>query len=292
MNKRTYLTALCLLPLLLPAQTNEPQLWGKCSLDDFQQEPYVQWYAPNYAGYEPNPAIVEELKRFDWADYSATVFLGTWCGDSRREVPRFVKLLDAVGFPHQRLTLVGLSAEDSVYKQSPTREERGRHIYRAPTFILSKKGAEAGRIVEFPVLSLERDLLAILYNRYTPNYEAYLRLSQWLDEGALNDRNISHRGLAWQIKGLTQSVNELNSYGHVLSRSGSEGLEAAVNVFRINSYLYPEAWQPQRYLAEALYEQNNGEQALKAIQKAIELNKDVRNVKSLLETEEKIKSLP
>lgn len=287
-----YLTALCLLPLLLPAQTGEPQLMGKCSLDDFQQEPYAQWYAKNYADYEPNPAIVEELKRFDWADYSATVFLGTWCGDSRREVPRFAKLLDAVGFPQQGLTLVAVGAEAPVYKQSPTHEERGRHIYRVPTFILSKKGAEAGRIIEFPVLSLERDLLAILSNRYTPNYEAYLRLSQWLDEGTLNDRNLSHRGLARQIKGLTQSVNELSSFGHVLSRSGSEGLEAAVNVFRINAYLYPEAWQPQRSLAEALYERKDGKQALEAIQKALELNKDVRNVKSLLEVEEKIKSLP
>jgi tetratricopeptide (TPR) repeat protein len=285
-----YLIAACLLPVLLPAQNQEPQLVGKCSLDDFQKEPYSEWYTKNYADYEPNPEIINQLKNFNWKDYSVTVFLGTWCGDSRREVPRFVKALDDAGFPQQAITVIAVSAEDSVYKQSPTHEERGRHIYRVPTFIISKKDREVNRIVEIPAVSPERDLLAILNDTYTPGYESYLHLSQWLDEGILNDNNISHRGLARRIKHLTQSVGELNNYGYVLSKSGSKGLEAAINVFKINAYLYPEAWQPPRYLAEALYDTGNYAQALNAIQKAIELNRDMKNAKSLLELENKIKS--
>jgi hypothetical protein len=273
------------------AQTDEPQLWGKCTLDDFRKAPYSEWYTKNYTDYEPNPATVKQLEKFNWKDYSITVFLGTWCGDSRREVPRFIKTLDAIGFPQHAITIIAISAADSVYKQSVTREERGRHIYRAPTFVISKKDSEVNRIVEIPVMSLERDLLAILNSKYTPNYESYIYLSQWFDEGTLNDNNISHRGLARQIKHLTQSVGELNSYGHVLSRSGGAGLDAAINVFKINTYLYPEAWQPQMSLAQALYEKGDGEQALKTIQKAIELNKDVQNVKRLLELEDKIKIL-
>ncbi|MDR2121033.1 MAG: hypothetical protein LBP64_09225 [Tannerella sp.] len=291
MNKRMYLIAACLLPILLSAQTDEPQLWGKCTLDDLQKAPYSEWYTANYAGYEPNPAIVRQLKNFDLKDYSATVYMGTWCGDSRREVPRFIKIWDAAGFPQQGITVIAVSAEDSVYKQSVTREERGKHIYRVPVFVISKKGSEVNRIVEIPVATLERDLLAILNNRYTPNYESYIYLSRWFDEGVLNDKNISHRGLARHIKHLTQSVGELNGYGYVLSKSGGEGLEAAINVFKINAYLYPEAWQPLMSLAEALYDKGDGEQALKTIQKAIGLNRDVRNVKSLLELEDKIKTL-
>jgi putative ABC transport system permease protein len=291
MNKLTCFMAACLLPLLLSAQTAEPQLWGKCSLDDLRKEPYAEWYTKNYADYEPNPEIIEQLKNVNWKDYSVSIFLGTWCGDSRREVPRFIKMLDAVGFLQREISLIAISAEDSVYKQSLTREERGRHIYRAPTFILSKKGGEVNRIVETPVVSLERDLLAILNRRYTPNYASYIYLSQWFDEGALNDKNVSHRGLARQIKHLTYSVGELNNYGYVLSASGNKELEAAVNVFQINTYLYPDAWQPQMSLAEAFYRKGDAEQALRAIQKAIELNKDVRNVKSLLELEDEIKQL-
>jgi tetratricopeptide (TPR) repeat protein len=279
-----------LLPAVLAAQTDGAQLWGKCSLDDFRKAPYSEWYAKNYAEYEPNPAIVGQLKTFNWKDYSVTVFLGTWCGDSRREVPRFVKVLDAVGFPPEAITFIAISAEDSVYKQSAAREERGRHIYRAPTFILSKKGREVNRIVETPAVSLERDLLAILQNSYTPNYESYIYLSRWLDEGVLHDGNISHRGLARQIRHLTHSAGELSNYGHVLAKSGGEGLDAAINVYKINISLYPEAWQPRVSLAEALYDRGDREQALEAIQKAIELNRDVQNVKSLLEWEDKIKN--
>jgi thiol-disulfide isomerase/thioredoxin len=291
MNKPTYLIATCLLPLFLSAQTNDPQLWGRATLDDLRQEPYSEWYLKNYADYEPDPEIIGQLKNLSWEDYSVAIFLGTWCGDSRREVPRFIKILDAAGFPQQAVELIAISADDSVYKQSPAREEQGRHIYRAPTFILSKKGSEVNRIVEIPVVSLERDLLAIVVGRYMPNYASYVYLSQWFDEGALNDRNLSHRGIARQIKRLTQSVGELNSYGYVLSKSGGKGLDAAINVFRINAYLYPDAWQPLRSLADAWYDKGDGEQALQAIRKALELNKEVGNVKSLLELEDKIQRL-
>jgi tetratricopeptide (TPR) repeat protein len=290
MNKLMSFAIACLCPVLLSAQADEPQLWGACSLDDLKQAPYSEWFTKNYAEYEPNPSIVTQLKDFNWKDYSITVFLGTWCGDSRREVPRFIKTLDAAGFPRSEIAVIAISAEDSVYKQSVGREERGRHIYRAPTFIISKKGSELNRIVETPVASLERDLLAVLRGNYTPNYQAYIYLSQWFDEGLLTDRNVSYEGLAWQIKHLTQWVGELNSFGHVLARSGGEGLDAAINVFRINTYLYPDAWQSHMNLAEALYEKGDPGQALGAIQKAIELNRDARNAEMLLEWYDKIKN--
>jgi hypothetical protein len=40
-----------------------------------------------------------------------------------------------------------------------------------PTIIVEQKGAEIGRIIEFPVTSLEKDLLTILRKeKYQPNY--------------------------------------------------------------------------------------------------------------------------
>ncbi|MDR1623490.1 MAG: hypothetical protein LBS04_00745 [Tannerellaceae bacterium] len=289
MKIRTCLLAACLLPVFLAAQHREVPLLGKCSPDDFRKEPYAEWYTANYAAYEPHPEIISQLETFNRKGYAVTVFLGTWCGDSRREVPRFMKVLDAAGFPQEAVTLIAVSAEDSVYKQSPTHEERARHIYRVPTFILWDKGREINRIVEIPVVSPERDLLAILKGAYTPAYESYPYLSQWFDEGILNDGNLSHRGLARRIKPLAQSVGELNTCGYVLSKSGGKGQEAAINVFKINAYLYPEAWQPFMYLARALYERGDYSQALEAIRKAIELNGETKNVRSLLEMEDKIR---
>jgi len=86
------------------------------------------------------------------------VFLGTWCGDSKREVPRFLKLVDAAGISMDRITLHALDRK----KTSPDGMEAGYGIERVPTFIFLKKEAEIGRIVETPRTTLEGDILTIL----------------------------------------------------------------------------------------------------------------------------------
>jgi len=69
------------------------------------------------------------------------------------------------------LTLVMVGNNDSLYKKSPQHEEAGKNIVRVPTIIVDQKGVEIGRIIEFPVSSLEKDLLTILRKeKYQPNY--------------------------------------------------------------------------------------------------------------------------
>lgn len=97
--------------------------------------------------------------------------MGTWWGDSRMEVPRVLKMLDCSGFSANDLKLVMVGNADHLYKRSPQHEEAGRNIVRVPTIIIEQKGAEIGRIIEFPVTSLEKDLLTILKKeKYLPNY--------------------------------------------------------------------------------------------------------------------------
>jgi hypothetical protein len=89
-------------------------------------------------------------------------------------VPRVLKMLDCCNFPMQNLQLVMVGNADSLYKKSPQHEEAGRNILRVPTIIIEKNGEEVGRIIEFPVLSLEKDLLSILrMENYIPNYHQY-----------------------------------------------------------------------------------------------------------------------
>ena len=273
-----------LMPLTIWAQTEKPQLTGILSIADLKQEPYVSWFNKNYASYTPNAKIVKDLKDLNLSDYSITIFLGTWCGDSHREVPRFIKILDETGFTQQSITLVGLSSADSIYKQSPTHEERGENIYRVPTFIISKKGDEINRIVEYPVVSLERDLLSILKNEdYIPNYQSYIYLSKWLDEGLLSDDNVSDKGLANQIRHVVKSAGELNNFGYVLIRQSATNPKAALKVFSMNCFLFPDSYWVYASLAEILGELGEHVQASKILQHAIELNKDPQNVKYLLE---------
>lgn len=146
------------------------QLLGPCSRLALQQAPFVNWFQPNYNNYVVDSAtckFVEPLLK----DKKITIFLGTWCGDSKREVPRILKMLDCCNFPASQLQLIMVSNLDSMYKQSPLHEESGRNIVRVPTVIIEDAGRERGRIVEYPVTSLEKDMLHILRNEpYVPNY--------------------------------------------------------------------------------------------------------------------------
>lgn len=88
-----------------------------------------------------------------------TVFLGTWCGDSRREVPRFWRALDQVG---------GLVPFDVEYvavdreKEEPAGRVGPADVRYVPTFIVRRDGEEVGRVVESSPNGIESDLLALL----------------------------------------------------------------------------------------------------------------------------------
>ena len=88
-----------------------------------------------------------------------TVFLGTWCGDSRREVPRFWKALDTEGgaVPFQ-VRYVGVDHD----KKQPADLLKENDVRYLPTFIVRRGGHEVGRIVETSPHGVEQDLLALL----------------------------------------------------------------------------------------------------------------------------------
>jgi thiol-disulfide isomerase/thioredoxin len=285
------LILIAFLPALMQAQTAEPQLLGACSTDDLKKEPYAEWYTKNYTDYTPDKTVVAELKDIEWSAYSISIFFGTWCGDSQREVPRLVKVLDAIGFPPSALSLIAVGSADSLYRQSPGHEEKGKHVYRVPSFIIYENGNEINRIVEYPATSLERDLLSIAdHGEYMPNYPAYLYLAYWLDEGILTDDNVSHKGLANQIRHLTQSASELNSFGYLLLRHDSLNLKAVSKVYQLNCDLFPNVWWTYTKLAEALSQGGDHEQAAEILQEGLEKIKDPANAKHLQELYDTIQS--
>ena len=145
-------------------------LLGKCTRSALLQHPFADWYKANYDSYAVDSFTCNYIRPL-LAGKSITIFMGTWCGDSRREVPRVLKMLDCCNFPSSSLTMIMVSNKDSLYKKSPQHEEAGKNIARVPTIIIEQKGVEIGRIIEFPIISLEKDLLAILRKeKYQPNY--------------------------------------------------------------------------------------------------------------------------
>ena len=90
--------------------------------------------------------LIQQLEGgVDWL-----VFLGSWCGDSKLHVPRFLKVADAAGIPKERIRLYSL---DRSKKSSDGLTEQYR-IRLVPTFICLKDGNEIGRITEADMLRI------------------------------------------------------------------------------------------------------------------------------------------
>jgi thiol-disulfide isomerase/thioredoxin len=126
--------------------------------DQLTHYPYSTWYLKGYDEYELKTESINKLYDISKDDITMKVVMGVWCPDSRREVPRFMRVLNTWQFPVEKVTFIGV--DDA--KQSPVGEFVNLDIVRVPTFIIYKNNVEAGRIIENPVTSLEQDMVNIL----------------------------------------------------------------------------------------------------------------------------------
>lgn len=269
--------------VVITAQTNtsKPEiLYGAVQKVDLQKPPYNKWFDSIYAAYDPSPVVISNINKQQLKDIRIEIFFGTWCGDSRREVPKFLKIMDQLGVAASKISLIA-TGSDSLYKQSPQHEEAGKGIFRVPVFIIYRNGAEINRINEFPVTSLENDMAAILADQsYSPNYRSFTQVKKWLQEGSLLDKNTSLRGLALQLKYLVAGERELNSLGYVLLEQGKKA--EALKIFQVNAILYPESANVLSSLGEGYYENADHQNAVVTLEKALELNKEPQLVKEIL----------
>jgi len=146
----------------VPAQLDfsNPATWliGYFDPGRLSQEPYSSWYIKGYDDYQYNTAAVNLLMDMNKTGISIKIVMGTWCSDSRREVPRLMRILDLWQFPLSGVTFIGV--DDA--KHSPVGDYDKLDIQRVPTIIIYKNNIEAGRIIENPVTSLEQDMVKIL----------------------------------------------------------------------------------------------------------------------------------
>jgi len=145
------------------------KLLGKINREGLTSNSFKNWFDKNYDNYTPNEELINALGN-SLNNYTIKLFLGTWCGGSKREVPRFYKVLDVASFPENQLEVIAVDRTPEAYKKSPTGEEKGLNIQKVPTFIFYKNGKEINRIVESPQATLEQDIKAIIDGKYTPKY--------------------------------------------------------------------------------------------------------------------------
>jgi tetratricopeptide (TPR) repeat protein len=212
-------------------------LIGLCTKKGLEKRPYSRWFNKNYADYTVDTTSAEKLKlKLEGKQFC--IFMGTWCGDSKREVPRIFKILEYCGVQGSRIKLVMLSNQDSIYKQSPGHEEKGLNIHRVPDLLVYDDRHEMGRIVESPVISLEKDMLSITNNEpYLPNYRAVSFLIKLFSDKPITDIESGLEELTKTLQPLVKNASELNTYGYVLM--AAREMEKAGIVFKTNILLYP-----------------------------------------------------
>ena len=125
-------------------KTGMAMLLGQVSIDELKQKPFAEWYNNEFDNYELDVELLGAIS--DPNQYNYELFLGTWCGDSRREVPRLEKIFIELGIDFNKIAIITLDRD----KVSPENEQEGKDIRYVPTLIVRNNDVEVGRIVESP----------------------------------------------------------------------------------------------------------------------------------------------
>lgn len=143
--------------VVLDPDLNKEVLSGKCDRQGFNHDSFKTWFNDGYQSYLPDENSIKEIRKRK-KDMKITVVFGTWCDDSRKNVPEFYKILDALKFSEKDVELIAVNRK----KSAGDLEIDRLGVTLVPTFIFTKNGVEIGRIVENPTSSLEKDMLLIL----------------------------------------------------------------------------------------------------------------------------------
>jgi hypothetical protein len=141
-------------------------------------------FQPITGAYQPAERALQLLRCYD-EPATVLIFFGNWCGDSKREVPRFYATLDLAANKNFSARLFGLDRS----KKDVAGFAEAFGITRVPTFIflsgnrafssngnsfIEQTKGELGRITETPAISIEQDWADILKHN-----EAWARKMEW-----------------------------------------------------------------------------------------------------------------
>ncbi len=141
-------------------------LFGNVTREDITS--HISEWDTEYFVYEPDGETVDKLED-NMFDVDIRVVLGTWCGDSRREIPRLWKILEEIGYPVGDVEMMAVGSSRFTSKMGIDQElldwsdavKKYYTVERVATIILYRGSEELGRIEETPEGALEEDLLKI-----------------------------------------------------------------------------------------------------------------------------------
>jgi thiol-disulfide isomerase/thioredoxin len=248
---------------------DRPILIGPVSRAALKTPPYSEWFESNYSRYQPDEKTLVELRPL-LTGVSLEAYFGTWCGDSRRQIPRLSHLLDAAGADEKVLSLVALSDRPTEFKQSPGRPEAKRYVHRTPTIVVVRDGKEVGRIVETPSMTLEADLLAILQGHGpTPKYGAEAWVHRLFTDLSPEEAMKAVRSGGPEVLKLGDP-DSLSHYAEQDLLKNGRALEAKA-VLDLHLSLNPRSVMGQILMSETLSQLGRKAEAREAIERALAL---------------------
>ena len=143
--------------IIFDEKKNQDILFGECDKKAFLIPKFSEWYNAEYSNYKVNDSVYEASykTKFD----SIYVFLGTWCEDSRREIPRFIKIVENLYFKDVKLRFFCIDGN----KKCDIIDPEDYYVQFVPTIIFYYRGEELCRVIETPRTgSLEGDILDLL----------------------------------------------------------------------------------------------------------------------------------
>jgi cyclophilin family peptidyl-prolyl cis-trans isomerase/HEAT repeat protein len=135
-----------------------PLVIGPVTVEQIVQT--VPAYGEARAAYQPDITVIEMMKSYVRAGDRVEVYMGTWCEDSAREVPKFLRISDDLRSQFGVELPVTFVAVDRS-KQQPATLLEGKNLAKVATFIYYRGDQELGRIEERPTGLFEDDLLTI-----------------------------------------------------------------------------------------------------------------------------------
>ncbi|MHA7128252.1 hypothetical protein [Algoriphagus namhaensis] len=246
-------------------EAGDQHLAGPFALEVLQTDSlYKPWFLDGFENFElsgRSQAWKENLKNTE-----VEIYLGTWCGDSKRWVPRFVKIWNELGLDENRLHFIALYDGKELYKQGPNGEEKGKRIHRVPTFVFKENGEEYARMVEYPVNDLETDLAQIALGVASePNYRAATYLLELFETEPLDSIYQNIQDHFNEVYRLVAKEKELNTLGRVFEFS--DRMPQALLTYQFNYVLHPYSPQVMMSYADALMKVEQKDQARDLYQK-------------------------
>ncbi len=140
-------------PFSSTAQT--PDIIGETTAEEVRDQHRIfDIYTKRYS---PNEEAVKYLSEIQ-DSVTIHVLFGTWCHDSKKQIPAFMKTLEEANNPKINVEYIAVSRK----KVEPSDIVERWNLKLTPTFIIVRRNKEFGRIIEEPITSLEEDLVTIL----------------------------------------------------------------------------------------------------------------------------------